>query len=317
MNKETCRENCQFKTSVGGQALMEGIMMRGPEKIACAVRRPDGTLETMEEPVRHYFWQKIPLVRGACAMIESLLVGYRYLMYSAKVSMGDAWDEGEEESRLEKWIGEHLGEKAENALLGCSALAGAALALLLFAVLPTASVGLLGRVLPLGRWASTVLEAAVKVGIFLIYMVLVSRMKEIERLFRYHGAEHKTIACYEAGEVLTVENIRRHSRFHPRCGTSFLVLILLISIFLYSVLPWSSAALRVVYKLLLLPVVMGVGYELLKWCGRSDNLLTRIIRAPGLWVQRLTVFEPDDSMIEAAIAAVTPVLPARPEDGRW
>ncbi len=307
---------CKFKTSVGGQALMEGIMMRGPEKICCAVRRPDGTLELTEEPVPHYAWRKIPLVRGACAMIESMVTGYRYLMHSAEVSIGEEETE-EPESKFEQWLTDHMGEKAQKALMVCSALTGVALAILLFTVLPTFLVGLAGGALGLGRWAKTILEALLKMAIFILYLYLCSRMKEIHRVFQYHGAEHKTIACYEAGEALTVENIRRHSRFHPRCGTSFLVLILILSIFLYSVLPWSNMALRVVYKLLLLPVVMGVGYELLKWCGRSDNPVTRIVRAPGLWVQRLTVFEPEDDMIEAAIAAVTPVLPETPEGAQW
>ena len=162
-----------------------------------------------------------------------------------------------------------------------------------------------------------VLEAVLKLAIFLTYKAAISRMKEIHRVFEYHGAEHKTIACYEAGDPLTVENVRKYTRFHPRCGTSFLILVVIGSVFLYSVLPWSSTSLRVVFKLLLLPLVMGISYELLKWCGRSDNIATRIIRQPGIWVQHLTVFEPDDSMIEVAIAAVTPVLPEDPEDGRW
>jgi uncharacterized protein YqhQ len=308
---------CKFKTSVGGQALMEGIMMRGPEKIACAVRKPDGTLEVTTDTVKHYAWRKIPLVRGACAMIESLILGYHYLMYSAQVSMGEEYDAEADESKFDKWIGEHFGKKAEDVLLAGSAVVGGLLAILLFTVLPTLLVGGLSHLVPLGRWPKVILEAVLKVSIFVFYLWGVSRMKEIHRVFQYHGAEHKTIACYEAGEELTVENIRRHTRFHPRCGTSFLILILIISVFLYSVLPWSNMALRVVYKLLLLPVVMGLSYELLKWCGRSDSLLSHIVRAPGLWVQRLTVFEPDDSMIEAAIAAVTPVLPEKPEDGKW
>ena len=161
----------------------------------------------------------------------------------------------------------------------------------------------------LGRWAKVVLEAVLKVGIFLTYMVGISKMKEIHRVFEYHGAEHKTIACYEAGDPLTVENVRKYTRFHPRCGTSFLILVVIVSVFLYSVLPWGSIGLRVLFKLLLLPLVMGISYELLKWCGRSDNLATRIIRQPGIWVQHLTVFEPDDSMIEVAIAAVTLCCP--------
>ena len=305
----------QFKTSVGGQALMEGIMMRGPEKICCAVRRPDGEIDLKMEDVKHHPWQKIPLVRGSLAMIESMVLGYRYLMHSAEVSMGEDFEQ--EESKFDKWVNEHCGPKAQNALFVLAALLGGGLAILLFMVLPTLITGLIGGVFPLGRWPKVILEACIKLSIFVLYLFLCGRLPEIRRLFQYHGAEHKTIACYEAGQELTVENIRTHTRFHPRCGTSFLILVLLISIFLYSVLPWNNMALRVVYKLLLLPVVMGISYELLKWCGRCDNLLTRIVRAPGLWVQRLTVFEPDDSMIQVAVAAVTPVLPERPEDGLW
>ena len=306
----------RFKTSVGGQALMEGIMMRGPKNICCAVCKPDGTIETKVEPTpTHGVWTKIPLVRGAISMIESLIMGYKYMMYSAQVSMGDDYDPAEEETAFEKWVGDHLGKKAEDIML--AAAAGGLFAILLFTVLPTVLVGGLNHLVPLGRWAKVVLEAVLKVAIFLTYMAAISRMKEIHRVFEYHGAEHKTIACYEAGDPLTVENVRKYTRFHPRCGTSFLILVVIVSVFLYSVLPWSSTGLRVVFKLLLLPLVMGISYELLKWCGRSDNIATRIIRQPGIWVQHLTVFEPDDSMIEVAIAAVTPVLPEDPEDGRW
>ena len=308
----------RFKTSVGGQALMEGIMMRGPQKICVAVRKPDGTIETkLEEVPHHGIWTKIPLVRGAISMIESLILGYRYMMYSAQVSMGDDYDPEEEETAFEKWVGDHLGKKAEDVLLAAAAVIGGLFAILLFTVLPTVLVGGLNHLVPLGRWGKVVLEAVLKVAIFLSYMVAISKMKEIHRVFEYHGAEHKTIACYEAGDELTVENVRKYTRFHPRCGTSFLILVVIVSVFLYSVLPWSSTGLRVVFKLLLLPVVMGISYELLKWCGRSDNLATRIIRQPGIWVQHLTVFEPDDSMIEVAIAAVTPVLPEDPEEGKW
>lgn len=307
-----------FKTSVGGQALMEGIMMRGPEYICCAVRRPDGSIQTKLDPLsKRGIWHKIPIIRGAISMIESLFTGYNYMLYSAQVSMGDDYDPAEEESAFEKWVGDHLGEKAENILLTGAALVGGLFAILLFTVLPTVIVGGIGHFVPLGRWPKVILEAVLKVGIFLTYMVLISKMKEIHRVFEYHGAEHKTIACYEAGDELTVENVRKYTRFHPRCGTSFLILVVIVSVFLYSVLPWSSTGLRVVFKLLLLPVVMGISYELLKWCGRSDNIATRIIRQPGLWVQRLTVFEPDDSMIQVAITAVTPVLPQNPEDGKW
>lgn len=307
-----------FKTSVGGQALMEGIMMRGPRQICCAVRKPDGSIETKLDPTPHHgIWSRIPLVRGAVSMVESLIMGYRYMMYSAQVSMGEDYDPEEEETAFEKWVGDHLGKKAEDMLLVAAAVLGGLFAILLFTVLPTVLVGGLDHLVPLSRWPKVILEAVLKVAIFLSYMVAISHMKEIHRVFEYHGAEHKTIACYEAGDPLTVENVRRYTRFHPRCGTSFLILVVIVSVFLYSVLPWGSMGLRVLFKLLLLPVVMGISYELLKWCGRSDNWATRIIRAPGLLVQRLTVFEPDDSMIEVAIAAVTPVLPENPEEGRW
>lgn len=303
-----------FKTSVGGQALMEGIMMRGPEKICVAVRRPDGTLDMTYEDVKHHRWQKIPLVRGAAAMIENLVLGYRYLMHSAEVSMPEEAEE--EPGRFEKWLGEHAGPGVQNFFMALAAVCGGLLAIVLFMVLPTAIVGLIERFLPLG-WGKVVLEGVLKIALFVGYLFLCTRMKEIHRVFEYHGAEHKTIACYEAGEELTVENVRHHRRFHPRCGTSFMILVLIVSILLFSVLPWSSTGLRVVLKLLLLPVVMGVSYELIKLAGRYDNLFTRIISAPGLWLQRLTTFEPDDSMIEVAIAAVTPVLPDHPDEAKW
>ena len=191
----------RFKTSVGGQALMEGIMMRGPKNICCAVRKPDGTIETKVEPTpTHGVWTKIPLVRGAISMIESLIMGYKYMMYSAQVSMGDDYDPAEEETAFEKWVGDHLGKKAEDIMLAAAAVIGGLFAILLFTVLPTVLVGGLNHLVPLGRWAKVVLEAVLKVAIFLTYMAAISRMKEIHRVFEYHGAEHKTIACYEAGE---------------------------------------------------------------------------------------------------------------------
>lgn len=303
-----------FKTSVGGQALMEGIMMRGPQKICVAVRKPDGEIDLTMEDVKHHKWQKIPFVRGAFSMIENLVLGYRYLMHSAEVSMPE--EEQEEPGKLDKWLQEHTGPKFQNFLMGLAAVMGGMLAIVLFMVLPTAVVGGVNHFVNLG-WGKVLLEGVLKIAMFVIYLFLCTRMKDIHRVFEYHGAEHKTIACYEAGEELTVENIRRHCRFHPRCGTSFMILVLIVSILLFSVLPWSSTGLRVFLKLLLLPVVMGISYELIKLAGRYDNLATRIISAPGLWLQRLTTFEPDDSMIEVAIAAVKPVLPSRPEDGLW
>ena len=306
----------KFRTSVGGQALMEGIMMRGPKKICCAVRRPDGTIDLSYSDVHTHWYNKVPLLRGVCNMADNLYNGYKYLMHSADIAMTEE-EQLESESKFEKWLDEHTGPAFQNVLMGISAFAGVALAIFLFALLPTFLTGALGNVVELGRWPRVILESVIKLAIFLSYMFLCSRMKEIHRMFEYHGAEHKTIACYEAGEELTVEYIRRHSRFHPRCGTSFLFVVILIGIVLYAVLPWESTALRVVYKLALLPVLVGVSYEVIKWAGRSNSVLARAVSRPGLWLQRLTTFEPDDSMIEVAIAAVTPVLPDRPEDGAW
>ena len=301
-------EPSQFRTSVGGQALMEGIMMRGPELIACAVRRPDGSIDLSTEPVRTHWYNKVPMLRGICNMVENLRCGYKYLMHSADISMTEEEAEAEQ-SAFDHWLEAHVGPKVQDILLGVSAALGAVMAVVLFVFLPTFLTGLLSQAVTLGRWPKVLIEAAIKLALFLGYMALCSRMKEIRRMFQYHGAEHKTIACYEAGEPLTVENIRKHTRFHPRCGTSFLILVLLISILLYAVLPWSSIGLRVVCKLLLLPLLVAISYEVLKWSGRSNSLLARAIAQPGLWLQRLTVFEPEDDMIEMAIAAVTPVLP--------
>ena len=306
----------KFRTSVGGQALMEGIMMRGPKKICCAVRRPDGTIDLSCSDVCSHWYNKVPLLRGICNMVDNLYNGYKYLMHSADIAMTEEEQE-ESESKLDKWLDEHASPAVQNALMTISACLGVILAIFLFTFLPTFLTGLLGNVVELGRWPRVILESVLKMAIFLGYMFLCSRLKEIHRMFEYHGAEHKTIACYEAGEELTVENVRRHSRFHPRCGTSFLFLVILIGIVLYAVLPWESTALRVVYKLLLLPVLVGVSYEVIKWAGRSNSWLARAVSRPGLWLQRLTTFEPDDSMIEVAIAAVTPVLPENPEDGKW
>ena len=306
----------EFRTSVGGQALMEGIMMRGPEKICCAVRKPDGTIDLTYDTVTTRWYNKVPLVRGVCNMAENLYKGYKYLMHAADIAM-EGTEDAEPESKLDKWLDEHTGPVFQNVLMGCAAFAGVVLALFLFTFLPTFLTGQLIRFVPLGRWGRVILEGALKMAIFLLYMYLCTRMKDLHRVFEYHGAEHKTIACYEASLPLTVENIRKQSRFHPRCGTSFMILVIIISIFLYAVLPWTSTGLRVVYKLCMFPLLVGVSYEILKWAGRSDSALSHIVSQPGLWMQRLTTFEPDDSMIEVAIAAVTPVLPENQEEARW
>ncbi len=290
-------------------------MMRGPEKMAVAVRKPDGDIFTEVTPVKKHGWQKIPVVRGVASFVESLLNGYNCLMKSAELSM-TAEEAEAEQSKFDRWLEKTFGEKATNFLMAVAAVLGGLLAIVLFMVLPTVLVSLLDKILPLGGF-KTPLEGVLKIAIVVGYMALVSKMPEIARMFRYHGAEHKTITCYEAGKELTVENIRPCSRFHPRCGTSFILIILLVSILVFSAVPWNSLGSRVLLKLVCLPLVMGVSYEILKLCGRYDNWLTRAVSAPGLWLQRITTSEPDDSMIECAIAAVLPVLPENRDDGKW
>ena len=305
----------QKKTTIGGQAIIEGIVMKGPKKSCTVVRRANGELVSKTEPTpsRAPIWEK-PIFRGAYTLFTAMKEGMQAINYSASFFEDEEADVPP--SRFELWLEKKFGSEGLNkVILSISTVIGIALPIGLFILLPSFLGGFVPKTW--GVLARNVLEGCVRVVLFLLFMWSVSHMKDIRRTFEYHGAEHKTIACYEAGDELTVENVRKYTRFHPRCGTSFLILVVIVSVFLYSVLPWSSTSLRVLFKLLLLPVVMGISYELLKWCGRSDNIATRIIRQPGIWVQHLTVFEPDDSMIEVAIAAVTPVLPEDPEDGRW
>ncbi|MDL2253130.1 DUF1385 domain-containing protein [Ruminococcaceae bacterium OttesenSCG-928-I18] len=307
-------ERCKFKTSVGGQAVMEGVMMKGPLKWCLAVRTPDGeiTTETHDSPARP--WTKFPFVRGVFNFFDSFIMGYQTMMRSAELSMEE--DEAEEPSKFDLWLEKHFGEKGMKFVMALSAVAGIALAIFLFMFIPIVVVNFVDRFVALGGFKA-LLEGVIKVAIFIGYLALVRRMKEIRRVFSYHGAEHKTIACYESGEELTCENVHRHTRFHPRCGTSFLFIVIIISILLFSLVPWTGTLTRVLLKLLLLPVVMGVAYEIIRLAGRYDNPLTRAVSAPGMWLQRLTTEEPDDSMIEVAIAAVLPVLPPKPDEATW
>lgn len=299
---------------------MEGVMMRGPKVTAAAVRNPQGEIVVKEEPTtfisRKYPIFKIPLLRGVAGFIESMAVGYRMLMYSAEISTTEEQKE-EEMSKVDLWMEKHLGDKAMKVIGAVGMVLGLCLAIGLFFWLPTVLFNLIPNVAsgghPLAAWRS-VFEGVFRILIFLLYMVLISQMKDIRRLFQYHGAEHKTIFCYENRQELTVENVRAKSRFHPRCGTSFLILILLIGILLGFFIQTPSPWLRTLIKILLLPLVMGIGYELIKLCGKYDNIVTRIIAAPGLWMQRLTTKEPDDSMMEVAIAAMKKVIPEDGED---
>ena len=314
----------KHKTSVGGQALIEGIMMRGPKGAAMSVRLPNGTIETEYKDVKP--WREknkffsLPLVRGIVGFVESLVTGYGYLMESAEKSTQGLENPPEEElSKFDKWIGKHFGEKMMNIVGVISAVLGFGLAFFLFMWLPSFVVDKVtfGKLLEF----HPLFEGIIRIIIFVLYMLAVSHMKDIHRVFMYHGAEHKSIFCYENGLELTVENVRKQSRFHPRCGTSFMFVMILLSILLSSalVLIFPNLAdinrmLWILIKLLIMPLVMGIGYEFIKYAGKHDNLLVKILSAPGLWMQRITTKEPTDDIIEVGIEAIKAVLTDNPED---
>ncbi len=314
----------KHKTSVGGQALIEGIMMRGPKGAAMSVRLPNGTIETEYKDVKP--WREknkffsLPLVRGIVGFVESLVTGYGYLMESAEKSTQGLENPPEEElSKFDKWIEKHFGEKMMNAVGVISAVLGFGIAFFLFMWLPSFVVDKVtfGKLLEF----HPLFEGIIRIIIFVLYMLAVSHMKDIHRVFMYHGAEHKSIFCYENGLELTVENVRKQSRFHPRCGTSFMFVMILLSILLSSalVLIFPNLAdinrmLWILIKLLIMPLVMGIGYEFIKYAGKHDNLLVKILSAPGLWMQRITTKEPTDDIIEVGIEAIKAVLTDNPED---
>lgn len=283
---------------------MEGIMMKGPKKYSIAVRKPDGNIDVQVYNNKRTKFSKVPVLRGIFNFFDSLYVGYKSLMSSAEISMGTEY----EEDKLEIWLKEHFGEKSGRIITTAAGMLGSVLALVLFMILPTAITGIIDKLLPLGSLKALV-EGVTKLGIFIIYIWGISIIPDIKRLFRYHGAEHKTIACFESGEELTVENVRKHTRFHPRCGTSFMFIILLVSIAVFSFVPWKGTLSRSLMKVIFLPLVVGISYEILKYTGTRKNFLTKIMVCPGLWFQNFTTREPDDSMIEVAIASLKAVLP--------
>ncbi len=307
--------NDRKKTSIGGQALIEGILMQGPNMSAMAVRKPNKeiVIEKWETNRGGKVWyKKVPFVRGSFNFVSMMISGYKCMMRSAEL----AEIEEEEPSKFEKKLMELLGDNFSKVVTGFAAIAGIALAVGLFMVLPTLLVGLLSP-LNLSASLSTVVESVAKITIFILYMALMSRIPDVQRVFQYHGAEHKTISCYEAGEELTVENIRPKTRFHPRCGTSFLLIVMVVSVLVFSQLGWGSVLMRVVQKIVLLPLVVGISYEIIKLAGRYDNFITRAISAPGIWLQNLTTAEPDDSQIEIAIAAMQICIPENASEDMW
>ena len=323
----------KFKTMIGGQALIEGIMMRGPDKDAVVVRGKEGlTVEVTPRklPPEHspLRW---PLIRGIYNFFGSNIVGVKALMRSADLSP----EEGETEapSKFDQWLEKKLGNEGfQKALVGFAVVLGLGMSVGLFFLLPMVIGGLFDRWIT-SNLGINLLEGVIRMGIFFLYMYLISRMKDMRRLFSFHGAEHKTIRCYEAKLPLTVENVRRQTRLHPRCGTSFLLVVMVLSILIFSIASSALLALApglealrgsflfrlvmIVYKLLLLPLVVSVAYEINRWVGRYDNLLTRIVTAPGMWFQNFTTNEPDDSMIEVGIAALEAVLPEKEGADQW
>ena len=324
----------KFKTTIGGQALIEGIMMRGPEKDAIVVRGKDGMKVEVNDRKIHKpgsvaTW---PVIRGAVNFFDAQVVGVKALMRSADLAP-EEYTEDEKPSKFEQWLEKKLGnEKFQQMIAGFAVFLGMAMSIGLFFLLPMIIGGLFDR------WITSnlvlhLVEGVIRMVIFMAYMVLVARMKEMKRVFAYHGAEHKTIRCYEAGLPLTVENVRMQTRLHPRCGTSFLLIVMVISILVFSVasslllsVAPALAAIRgsflyrlamILFKLLLLPLIVGITYEINRWAGRHDNGFTRILTAPGMWMQNFTTNEPDDAMIEVGIQAVQAVLPAEEGKDRW
>lgn len=306
-----------FRTSIGGQALIEGILMRGPKKQAIVVSTAEGLVTKIEEPKflaqTSKFWG-LPFLRGIVTFLESMVYGMKALTYSAEMLPED---EQEEPTKLDKWIENKFGmEKAEKFVIGFAVVLGIALAVALFILLPTFLTGLIPGIEGQHLWRS-VIEGVLKLIIFFVYMWGVSRMKDVSRLFAYHGAEHKTIFCYEKGLDLTVDNVRPQSRFHPRCGTSFLLVVVVLGVFVGFFIQLENSFARMGVRLLLLPVTVGIAYEINRWAGRHDNWLSAALTAPGKALQHLTTKEPEDSMIECAIEAMKAVIPEEKGLDEW
>lgn len=316
-------ENKCHMTSIGGQAVIEGVMMRGPKDIAVAVRTPDGEIVVDKKPIASILQKnkllKLPIIRGVISFFESLVIGTKALMYSAEF-----FDVEEEEDKAKKAAmteAERKAAEAKESKMKNAAIYGSVIVALVFGIgffmlLPTVLVGFVKEHISSGVLA-TLTEGVIRIALFLAYISLVSQMKDIRRVFEYHGAEHKTIFCYESGEELTVENARKFSRLHPRCGTSFLLIVMVVSIILFSFISWDNPWTRLGIRLLLLPVVAGLSYEIIKLAGRSKSKIMRAVSMPGMWLQKITTREPDDSQLEVAIASLSAVLTGNREDDKW
>ena len=315
---------CAFRTSIGGQALIEGILMRGPEREAIVVRNQDGNLVEKTENLKfikdRYPILGVPLIRGTVNFLSAMYHGMKALTYSTEFYPDE---ETGEPSKFDRWLEAHVSsKKLEQAAIVLATILGVGLSVFLFLMLPTLLTGGLLHFFPgTPLWVRNVLEGAMKIAIFMAYLILVSRQKDIYRVFQYHGAEHKTIFCYEAGLPLTVENVRAQDRHHPRCGTSFLFVVIFVSILVSSVFfgiwPMTNPWLRTLAHLVLLPLVVGITYEFNRWAGRQESRLARLLTAPGLWMQNFTTNEPEDGMIEVAIRAMELVIPAEKGKDAW
>lgn len=298
------------KGTLGGQAVIEGVMMKGPDSYSVAVRKPDKKIEVKLHKYesfgdRHKF-AKLPFIRGVVSFVESLVVGMKTLSYSSSF-----YDEDEVETKADRLFKDIFKEKAESVILGFTILLSVVIAVALFMLLPAAIAEILGK------WISShvlvaVIEGIIRLLIFLIYVVLISQMEDIKRVFMYHGAEHKTINCYESGDDLTPENVAKHSRYHKRCGTSFLFIVMIVSIFVFMFITAKQMWLRFLLRLVLIPVVAGISYEFIRLAGRSENPVVNALSKPGLWVQKLTTKEPEEEMIQVAIISVEAVLYGEP-----
>lgn len=320
------QKSCAFRTSIGGQALIEGILMRGPEKQAIVVRDQEGQLVEKVEELRlikdRYPILGVPLIRGTVNFLSAMVNGVRALMYSADFYPDE---EAAQPSQFEQWLEKHLSsKKLESAIVALAVVLGVGMSVFLFMVLPTFLTGGLLHFFPgFPMWGRNLIEGVLKVLIFLVYLIFCSKQKDIYRVFQYHGAEHKTIFCYEEGLPLTVENVRIQPRHHPRCGTSFLFVVIIVSILVSSVVfgiwPITNVWLRTAAHILLLPLVVGITYEFNRWVGRhvQDNALAQFLTKPGLWMQNFTTNEPDDSMIEVAIRSLELVLPEEKGKDAW
>ncbi|HCJ40988.1 DUF1385 domain-containing protein [uncultured Ruminococcus sp.] len=315
----------KFKSKIGGQAVIEGVMMRGIDKMSMANRLPNGEIDIdiweIKGGKNQAWYRKTPFVRGIFNFVTSMLDGYKCISRSVDKQMTDDGEEEEEPTKFEKWLEEKLGDKLMPVVSGISMVIGVAVALFLFMWVPSAVIKLAEHIAgtEFNAVVKNIIEGLLKIAIFVGYTALTSLMPDMKRLYEYHGAEHKTIACYEAETELTPENVKKFVRFHPRCGTSFIFLVLFTSIFVNTIfrISWASLPLRVLCKLALLPVVTGIAYELIRLAGKYNNVCTRIFSAPGLWIQRITTREPETDEIECAIAALKAVIPENKEEDRW